>query len=163
MNGLLSQAVRIEPGKDIEEAHMRNRALIARWTFERAEQRQAAWMVRKNNKTYLHIQDYSVLRELFGTLLKEIQRIKSEGDFEAARKLVENYGIKLDPTLHEEILERYRKLDLAPYKGFINPRYEIITDKDGNWTDVKLHYDEAYDTQMLRYSKDYATLPYIND
>lgn len=163
MNGLLTQAVRIEPGKDIEEAHMRNRALIARWTFERAEQRQAAWMVRKNNKTYLHIQDYSVLRELFGTLLKEIQRIKSEGDFEAARKLVENYGIKLDPTLHEEILERYKKLDLAPYKGFINPRYEIITDKDGNWTDVKLHYDEAYDTQMLRYSKDYATLPYIND
>lgn len=163
MNGLLTQAVRIEPGKDIEEAHMRNRALIARWTFERAEKQQAAWMVRTNNKTYLHIQNYEVLRTLFGELLREIQRIKSEGDFEAARKLVETYGIKLDPALHAEILARYKKLNLAPYKGFINPRYETVTDANGNWTDIKLHYDEAYDAQMLRYSKDYATLPYINE
>lgn len=163
MNGLLTQAVRIEPGKDIEEAHMRNRALIARWTFERAEKQQAARMVRSNNKTYLHIENYEVLRTLFGELLREIQRIKSEGDFEAARNLVETYGIKLDPTLHAEILTRYRKLDLAPYKGFINPRYETVTGPDGQLTDIKIHYGEAYDAQMLRYSKDYATLPYIND
>lgn len=163
MNGLLTQAVRIEPGKDIEEAHMRNRALIARWTFERAEKQQAARMVRKENKTYLQIQDYGTLRKLFGELLKEIQRIKSEGDYEAARNLVETYGVKLDPTLHKEILERYSHLNLAPYKGFINPRYEAVTDENGTLTDVKIHYDEAYDAQMLRYSQEYATLPYVNE
>ena len=163
MNGLLTQMVRIEPGKDIEEAHMRNRALIARWAFAQGAPERVTELVRRDGKTYVRINDYGKLRRLFGQLLGEIQRIKSEGDYEAARSLVEHYAIRLDHRLHEEILERYRALHLAPYKGFINPVYTPVYDKQHNITDVQVSYDEAYDEQMLRYSRDYATLPYVND
>lgn len=163
MNGLLTQTVRIELGKDIEEAHMRNRALIARWAFEHGKDNKVVEFVKMNGKTYVRINDYEQLRHLFGELLREIQRIKSEGDYEAARKLVEDYAIKIDRTLHQEILERYKTLNLSPYKGFINPVYTPIYNKEGEITDVKVAYGEAYDAQMLRYSQDYATLPYINE
>ena len=156
MNGLLTQMVRIEEGKQIEEAHMRNRALISRWTLEHYPQ--AVQIVEKDGKHYVQINDYTLLREAFGELLAEIQRIKSEGDFEAARRLVENYGIKLDAKLHKEIRERYKRLNLSPYKGFINPRYVLARDKEGNITDVNILYNEAYDEQMLRYSQEYRTL-----
>ena len=163
MNGLLTQMVRIEPGKDIEEAHMRNRALIARWAFEQGRPENVAELVSRNRKTYVRINDYGKLRGLFGQLLREIQRIKSEGDYEAARNLVERYAVKLDPVLHREILERYRALHLSPYKGFINPVYTPVRDSQGHITDVAVSYGEAYDAQMLRYSRDYATLPYQNE
>ena len=163
MNGLLTQMVRIEPGKDIEEAHMRNRALIARWAFEQGRPENVAELVSRNGKTYVRINDYGKLRGLFGQLLREIQRIKSEGDYEAARNLVERYAVKLDPVLHKEILERYRALHLSPYKGFINPVYTPVRDGQGHITDVAVSYGEAYDAQMLRYSRDYATLPYQNE
>ena len=163
MNGLLTQMVRIEPGKDIEEAHMRNRALIARWTFEQGKPDNVTELVSRNGKTYVRINDYGKLRSLFGQLLREIQRIKSEGDYEAARDLVERYAVKLDPVLHREILERYQALHLSPYKGFINPVYTPVRDDQGHITDVTVSYGEAYDAQMLRYSRDYATLPYQNE
>ena len=163
MNGLLTQTVRIEPGKDIEEAHMRNRALIARWTYEHGAAEQVVELVSLNGKTYVRINRYDRLRELFGELLREIQRIKSEGDYAAARELVERYGVKVDPALHREILTRYRALHLSPYKGFINPAYTPVYDKDQKITDVRVEYGEAYDAQMLRYSRDYATLPYTNE
>ena len=163
MNGLMTQLVRIEPGNQIEEAHMRNRALIARWVFEKGNADKVVELTKKDGKTYVVVNDYAKLRALFGDLLAEIQRIKSTGDFEAARQLVENYAVKVDPVLHAEVLERYKKLNLAPYKGFVNPKYEAVTDASGNITDVKVTYDEGYAEQMLRYSKDYATLPYINE
>lgn len=163
MNGLLTQMVRIEPGKDIEESHMRNRALIARWTFEHGKDTNIVEWVKKDGKTYIRINDYAGLRTLFGQLLYEIQRIKSEGDYEAARELVEHYGVHLDPTLHEEVLQRYKALHLSPYKGFINPIYTPIYNKECQIIDVTVSYGEAYDAQMLRYSRDYATLPYINE
>lgn len=163
MNGLLTQMVRIEPGKDIEESHMRNRALIARWTFEHGKDDNIVEWVKMGGKTYIRINDYAALRELFGQLLHEIQRIKSEGDYEAARNLVERYGIRLDPTLHEEVLQRYKSLHLSPYKGFINPIYTPIYNKECQIIDVQVSYGETYDEQMLRYSRDYATLPYINE
>ena len=156
MNGLLTQMVRIEEGCQVEEAHMRNRALISRWTL--ANYPEAIQIVEKEGKHYVCINDYNQLREAFGELLAEVQRIKSEGDFEAARQLVEQYGIKLDAELHHEIRERYLKLNLAPYKGFINPRYELVRDTEGNIIDVSISYDEAYDEQMLRYSQQYHTL-----
>lgn len=162
MNGLLTQTVRIEPGKDIEEAHMRNRALIARWAFEKGEAERVAEWVRRNGKTYIRINDYEKLRQLFGQLLTEIQRIKSEGDFDAARELVEKYAVKIDRDLHQEILERYQKLHLSPYKGFINPVYQPVYNEQQEIVDIEIVYGEAYDAQMLRYSRDYATLPYIN-
>ena len=154
MNGLLTQLVRIESGKQIEEAHMRNRALIARWVM--AHGSSAMSLVKADGKTYLHIESYPAVRNLIGQLLAEIQRIKSEGDYEAARRLVENYGVEVDPELHQEILTRYRTLNLAPYKGFINPRYHAVRDSSGNITDVRVTYDESYEEQMLRYSKDYS-------
>ena len=163
MNGLMTQLVRIEPGNQIEEAHMRNRALIARWVFEKGNADKVVELMKKDGITYVVVNDYAKLRALFGDLLAEIQRIKSTGDFEAARQLVENYAVKVDPVLHAEVLERYKKLNLAPYKGFVNPKYEAVTDASGNITDVKVTYDEGYAEQMLRYSKDYATLPYINE
>ena len=163
MNGLMTQLVRIEPGNQIEEAHMRNRALIARWVFEKGNADKVVELTKKDGKTYVVVNDYAKLRTLFGDLLAEIQRIKSTGDFEAARQLVENYAVKVDPVLHAEVLERYKKLNLAPYKGFVNPKYEAVTDASGNITDVKVTYDEGYAEQMLRYSKDYATLPYVNE
>lgn len=158
MNGLLTQLVRINPGKEIEEAHMRNRALIARWALEMGKEEQVIEMVCHNRKTYVQINDYQKLRDIFGKQLAEIQRIKSEGDLEAARQLVEQYGVKVDPSLHQEILTRYNRLNLAPYKGFINPVYTPVVDDQNNITDIHISYDEAYDAQMLRYSKDYATL-----
>ena len=163
MNGLMTQLVRIEPGNNIEEAHMRNRQLIARWAFENGKAENVVEMVKKDGKTYVKINDYEKLRGLFGKLLAEIQRIKSEGDFNAARNLVETYAVKVDPELHKEVLARYEKLHLAPYKGFVNPVYELVTDKDGNITDVTVSYNEGYAEQMLRYSKEYANLPYRNE
>lgn len=163
MNGLMTQLVRIEPGNQIEEAHMRNRAFIARWVYEKGAADKVVELKKKDGKTYVVVNDYAKVRTLFGELLAEIQRIKSTGDFEGARQLVENYAVKVDPELHAEVLERYKKLNLAPYKGFVNPKYEAVTDADGNITDVKVSYDEGYAEQMLRYSKDYATLPYVNE
>ena len=160
LNGLLTQCVRIPLGEEIQEAHMRNRALIARWVYEHSDG--AMLLERVGEKTYLRINDYQRVRTLLGSLLAEIQRIKSEGDFEAARQMVETYAVKVDPELHKEVLARYEKLHLAPYKGFINPVYTAETDADGNITDVKISYEEGYAEQMLRYSKDYATLPYRN-
>lgn len=162
MNGLLTQLVRIVPGNNIEEAHMRNRAMIAHWVYEKGKNDNVVELVKRDGKTYVRINDYEKLRGLFGKLLAEIQRVKSEGDYEEARRLVENYGVKVNPELHREILARYEKLNLSPYKGFINPVYEAVKDQQGNITDVKVSYDESYEHQMLRYSKDYATLPYIN-
>ena len=156
MNGLLTQLVRIEEGDQIEEAHMRNRALISRWAL--ANYPEALDIDEIDGKHYVRINDYEMLRKAFGELLAEIQRIKSEGDFEAARQLVEQHGIKTDAELHHEIRERYKRLDLAPYKGFINPKYELVQDDDGNALDVQIEYDEAYDEQMLRYSQQYSTL-----
>lgn len=158
MNGLLTQLVRINPGKEIEEAHMRNRALISRWALEMGKEEQVIEIVCRNRKTYVQINNYPKLKEIFGKQLAEIQRIKSEGDLEAARILVERYGIKIDPSLHQEILARYKQLNLAPYKGFINPVYTPVVDDCNQITDIQISYGEAYDAQMLRYSKDYATL-----
>lgn len=156
MNGLLTQMVRIQPGHQIEEAHMRNRALIARWTLEHYPQ--AVRLSEQDGKHYVEILDYPLLRTAFGTLLAEIQRIKSEGDLQAARQMVERYGVQIDAKLHQEVLERYSKLNLAPYKGFINPRYTPVCDSEGRITDVHIDYLETYDEQMLRYSKQYNTL-----
>lgn len=162
MNGLLTQMVRIKPGHVIEEAHMRNRALIARWAYEKGRSQNVVELIQKQGKTYVKINDYPALRRLFAELLAEIQRIKSEGDFEAARDLVENYGVKIDPVLHQEILQRYETLHLSPYKGFINPVYHAAFDENGQVTDVTVTYGEAYDEQMLRYSRDYNNLPDVN-
>ena len=162
MNGLMTQLVRIEPGNNVEEAHMRNRQLIARWAFENGKADNVVELVKKDGKTYVKVNDYEKLRALFGKLLGEIQRIKSEGDFDAARNLVETYAVKVDPALHAEVLERYKRLNLAPYKGFVNPRYEAVKDAGGNITDVKVSYDEGYAEQMLRYSRDYSNLPSVN-
>lgn len=163
MNGLMTQLVRIEPGNNVEEAHMRNRQLIARWAFEQGAADKVVEMVQRDGKTFVKVNDYEKLRTLFGKLLAEIQRIKSEGDFEAARSLVEAYAVKVDPTLHAEVLARYAKLNLAPYKGFVNPVYEAVTDAEGRITDVKVSYSEGYAEQMLRYSREYANLPYRNE
>jgi len=163
MNGLMTQLVRIELGNNVEEAHMRNRQLIAKWAFEKGAADKVTELVKKDGKTFVKVNDYEKLRGLFGQLLNEIQRIKSEGDFEAARQMVETYAVKVDPELHKEVLARYEKLNLAPYKGFVNPVYVAETDAEGNITDVKINYEEGYAEQMLRYSKDYANLPYRNE
>ena len=162
MNGLMTQLVRIEPGNNVEEAHMRNRQLIARWVYEKGAAEKVVELVKKDRKTYVVINDYEKVRDLFGRLLAEIQRIKSTGDYAGAHDLVEAYAVKVDPALHAEVLERYKKLNLAPYKGFVNPKYEAVTDADGTITDVTVTYDEGYAEQMLRYSKDYSTLPSVN-
>jgi dipeptidyl-peptidase-3 len=155
MNGLMTQLVRISPGNQIEEAHMRNRALIARWCEAQGD---VVKLVSHGGKTFVHVSDYEALRRLFARLLAEVQRIKSEGDYEAARLLVENYAVKVDPVLHKEVLERYRRLNLAPYKGFINPQLLPVFDADGEIEDVEVSYSESYAHQMLRYSSEYATL-----
>jgi dipeptidyl-peptidase-3 len=155
MNGLMTQLIRITPGNQIEEAHMRNRALIAHWC---AAQGSVVSLIKRNSKTYLKIDDYAELRKLFAKLLAEVQRIKSEGDFEAARDLVERYAVKVDADLHAEVLERYKRLNLAPYKGFINPQMLPVLGTDGKITDIQLNYAEPYAHQMLRYSSEYATL-----
>ncbi len=175
MNGLLTQTIRIKEGDKIEEAHMRNRALIAWWTLEHAEgaveliQEEVSYASAEDalkdaegniitTRTYMKVNDYEKLRHLFGELLAEIQRIKSEGDYEAARQLVEKYAVNIDPDLHREILARYKKLNLAPYKGFINPKMTLVFDEEGNPIDVNLDYEESYTDQMLRYSEEYGTL-----
>ena len=155
MNGLMTQLIRIEPGHQIEEAHMRNRALIAHWCYEQGD---VIKMEQHEGKTYVRITDYEELRRLFARLLAEIQRIKSEGDYEAARQLVERYAVRVDATLHAEVLDRYRRLDLAPYKGFINPMMVPVLDTDGSICDIELNYSESYTHQMLRYSSEYGTL-----
>ena len=162
MNGLMTQLVRIEPGNNVEEAHMRNRQLIARWVYENGAAEKVVELVKKDGKTYVVINDYEKVRDLFGRLLAEIQRIKSTGDYAGAHDLVEAYAVKVDPALHAEVLERYKKLNLAPYKGFVNPKYEAVTDANGTITDVTVTYDEGYAEQMLRYSKDYSTLSSVN-
>lgn len=156
MNGLLTQMIRIEEGQQLEEAHMRNRALISNWVLEHYPT--AVQIVCKNDKHFVCISNYPLLRRAFGELLAEVQRIKSEGDFAAARNLVEQCGIKLNPKLHREILKRHKQLNLAPYKGFINPKYELVRNEEGDIIDVSISCDEAYDEQMLRYSKQYKTL-----
>lgn len=163
MNGLMTQLVRIQLGSSVEEAHMRNRQLIARWVFEKGATDNVVELVKRDGKTYVVINDYTKVRRLFGELLAEVQRIKSTGDFDAARKLVEAYAVKVDPILHAEILARYKKLNLAPYKGFVNPKYEPVTDKNGIIIDVNITYNEGYAEQMLRYSRDYSSLPSINN
>ena len=155
MNGLMTQLIRITPGHQIEEAHMRNRALIAHWCYEKGS---AIRLVKREGKTYVEITDYEELRRLIATLLAEVQRIKSEGDYEAARQLVERYAVKVDPVLHQEVLERYQQLNLAPYKGFINPWLLPVRDHDGNICDIQVNYSESYAHQMLRYSTEYASL-----
>ena len=155
MNGLITQLIRITPGHQIEEAHMRNRALIARWCEAQGD---VLRLVSHKGKTYVEISDYEALRLLIARLLAEVQRIKSEGDYEAARQLVECYAVKVDQRLHQEVLQRYQLLNLAPYKGFINPQMLPVTDAKGNITDIQLNYSESYDHQMLRYSSEYATL-----
>ena len=166
-NGALTQLVRIKPGNTIEEAHMRNRALIAHWVLEQAKSQKTAKpcveLVKQKGKTFVRVNDYAEMRHLFGNLLAEIQRIKSEGDYEGARKLVETYGVQVDAKVHKEILERYARLKLSPYKGFINPVYQAVRDAQGNITDVTISYDEAFDTQNLRYSRDYHFLPLVNE
>lgn len=158
MNGLLTQLVRIEEGKDVEEAHMRNRQLIARWVFEQGAADKVVELKKRDGKTFVVINDYLQLRALFGKLLAEVQRIKSEGDYEAGRSLVENYGVKIDPVLHHEIRERYVRLHLSPYKGFVNPIMREVKDDSGHVTDITLDYTEGYAEQMLRYSRDYSYL-----
>lgn len=158
MNGLLTQLVRIEEGKDVEEAHMRNRQLIARWVFEQGAADKVVELKKREGKTFVVINDYQQLRALFGKLLAEVQRIKSEGDYDAGRSLVENYGVKIDPVLHHEIRERYVRLHLSPYKGFVNPVMREVKDDSGHVTDITLDYTEGYAEQMLRYSRDYSYL-----
>ena len=161
MNGLMTQLVRIEPGKDIEESHMRNRQLIALWVFKNAKNNEVE-MIEREGKHYLQINDYEGIRRLYGELLREVQRITSEGDYPAAKAMVEEYAVKVDQDLHKEILERYEKLNLAPYKGFVNPVYTAHYDAEGNIVDVTLDYTEGYIEQHLRYSRDYSFLPDVN-
>ena len=161
MNGMMTQFSRIELGKDVEESHMRNRKLIAEWCYEKGKKDNVIEWVKKDGKSYLVVNDFQALRKLFGELLKEVQRIKSKGDYEAGRNLVENYAVKIDPELHKEVLERYNKLGIEPYSGFVNPDYELVM-QDGKVTDVKLVYKYNYTEQMLDYSKNYSFLPSIN-
>ena len=161
MNGIMTQLSRIEPGKNVEESHMRNRKLIAEWCYEHGKDAKIVEWVEQEGKRYIVVNDFDGLRQLFGKLLYEVQRIKSEGDYEAGRKLVEDYAVKVDPELHKEVLERYAKLGIEPYSGFVNPSYELV-EKNGEIVDVKLHYNHNYIEQMLHYSKDYSFLPSIN-
>ncbi len=160
MNGLMTQLARIEPGKNVEESHMRNRAAVARWCYERGGG-DVIELVRENGKSYVVVNDFEKLRELVGELLGEVQRIKSTGDFEAGRDFIEGYGVRVDAELHKEVLERYTALNLAPYSGFVNPRYELVM-KGDEVVDVMVRYDESYVDQMLRYSRDYSFLPSVN-
>lgn len=162
MNGAISQLTRIQPGKDIEQAHMRNRQLVATWVLDKAKESKAAEMKVRNGKTYIVINDYDRIRKLFGELLAEIQRIKSTGDFEEAKNLIETYAVKVNQPLHKEVLERYKELSLSPYRGFVNPVYKLVENDNGEVTDVTISYDENFVDQHLRYSKQYSSLPNIN-
>ena len=163
MNGLMTQLTRIQPGKDIEESHMRNRQLIAAWAYEHGKADKVIELAERDGKHYVKVNDYERLRDLFGQLLAEIQRIKSTGDWQGAHDLVETYAVKVDPALHAEVLERYEKLHLTPYKGFVNPVYTLVKDDQGNVTDVAVSYEEDYVAQHLRYSKEYSCLPTYNE
>lgn len=158
----MTQLTRIQPGKNIEQAHMRNRATISNWVIEKGKDDNVVSFEKRDDKTYIVINDYEKLRSLFGELLKEVQRIKSEGDFEAGKALIENYGVKVDPQLHAEVLSRYEALDIAPYKGFVNPVYKPETDENGKIVDITVSYDEGYMQQQLRYSRQYSVLPLKN-
>ena len=160
LNGLMTQLNRIEPGKDIEEAHMRNRQLIAAWILENGKKDKVVELIKKNGKTYIKINDYKKMRQLIGNLLAEIQRIKSEGDYEAGAKLINKYAVKVDPKLHKEVLDRYSTLDIPPYRGFVNPVLNPVYNDNGEIVDVTLSFDETYPEQMLRLSKDFKTLGY---
>lgn len=160
-NGLMTQLTRIQPGKNIEQAHMRNRQLITKWCLEKGSEDNVIEKITLNGKTYFKINDFDKLRSLFGELLKEIQRIKSTGDYEAGKALVEKYGVKVDTELHKEVLERYEKLKLAPYTGFVNPVYKPVVN-NGKITDITVSFEEDYNEQMIRYSKDYSFLPDVN-
>lgn len=162
MNGAMTQLTRIQPGKDIEQAHMRNRALISNWVIEKGKADSVVVMQQRDGKTHVVINDYDKLRSLFGELLTEVQRIKSEGDYEAGKELVETYGVRVNPTLHQEVLTRYAALDIAPYKGFVNPVYKLVTDDNGKVTDVTVSYNENYVDQQMRYSRQYSVLPLKN-
>ncbi|OJV39590.1 MAG: dihydrofolate reductase [Bacteroidales bacterium 36-12] len=162
MNGLMTQLTRIQPGKNIEQAHMRNRQLIASWVFDKGTIDNVVELKKRDGKTFVVINDYQKLRDLFGELLAEIQRIKSTGDFEGAKYLIETYAVKVDQKIHTEVLSRYAELNIAPYKGFVNPVYSLVKDKSDNIIDVKVSYDENYIDQNLRYSRDYSVLPYYN-
>ncbi len=163
MNGLMTQLVRIEKGRQVEEAHMRNRQLIARWVYEKGFPEKVVELKKRDGETFVVVNDYDKLRTLFGELLAEVQRIKSEGDYNAGKALVENYGVKVDPELHAEVLERYAKLNLAPYRGFLNPVMKEVKNGQGEVTDIRLDYTEGYVEQMLRYSRDYSFLPTYNN
>lgn len=162
MNGAMTQLTRVQLGKDIEQAHMRNRALISNWVLEQGKADNVVVMEKRDGKSFIVINDYEKLRALFGQLLSEVQRIKSEGDYEAGKKLVETYAVKVNQELHKEVLTRYEALNLAPYRGFVNPIYKLVTDDNGKVTDVTVSYDEDYVTQQLRYSKQYSVLPLKN-
>ena len=167
LNGLMTQLNRIELGNDIEEAHMRNRQLIAKWILEKGHKRASnkkdvVELVKKNGKTFVRINDYPMMRKLLGELLAEVQRIKSEGDYKAGNDLIQKYAVKIDPKLHKEILDRYSKLDIPPYRGFINPVYTPVMNQDGEITDVTISYPENYVEQMLRLSRDYSPLTRTN-
>ena len=161
-NGLMTQLTRIKLGDNVEQAHMRNRQLISKWVYENGKDENVIEQKKRNGKTFYVVNDYEKLRNLFGQLLTEIQRIKSEGDFEGAKNLVETYGIKIDYDLHKEVLERYEKLNLAPYSGFVNPVYVVAKDENGNITKVTLDYTEGYAEQMIRYSREHSWLPTFN-
>ena len=162
MNGAMTQLTRIQPGKDIEQAHMRNRSTISKWVLEKGKEDNVVVFEKKDDKTYIVINDYEKLRSLFGELLSEVQRIKSEGDYEAAKALIETYGVKVDQNLHKEVLARYESLDIAPYKGFVNPVYKLETDDNGKVVDVTVSYNESYIDQQMRYSSQYSVLPLKN-
>ena len=160
-NGLMIQLRRIEPGKDIEQAHMRNRQIISKWCYEKGKPENVIELVRKENKTFVKINDFERLRALFGELLTEVQRIKSEGDYNAGKLLVESYGVKVDKQIHKEVIDRFKKLNIAPYSGFVNPVYHV-TEENGEIKNINLTYDEGYTEQMLRYGKDYSFLSVQN-
>ena len=161
LNGMMTQLARIEPGKNVEESHMRNRKLICEWCYERGKADKVIELVKENGKTYAVVNDFGKLRDLFGQMLREVQRIKSEGDYEAGKALVEQYAVTVDPELHKEVRDRYYALDIEPYGGFVNPEYELV-EKDGRIVDVKISYPADYVGQMLGYAKDYSFLPNIN-
>jgi len=162
MNGAMTQLTRIQPGKDIEQAHMRNRATISNWVIEKGKEDNVVAFEKRDDKTYIVVNDYEKLRSLFGELLSEVQRIKSEGDFEAGKVLIETYGVKVNQDLHKEVMSRYESLDIAPYKGFVNPVYKLVTDDNGKVVDVTVSYNENYVNQQMRYSKQYSVLPLKN-
>ncbi len=161
-NGMMTQLQRIEPGENIEEAHMRNRQMIVKWVIEKGEPENVIEKITKDGKSYFRINDYMKLKALFGDLLREIQRIKSEGDFEAGKNLIENYGVKVDVAMHKEVLERVEKLNIAPYGGFINPKYVVVKDADGTIKDVQITYPDNFEAQMREYAKEYSFLPHVN-